>query len=83
MRVYSLVYLAQHVILLHVMDLPWVDFPFEGVLKELAADIEQEGAGRSYVHDAAHRGLVVVTGGGNAVTQDHTHQQTWGNQMKA
>lgn len=65
------------------MDLPWVDFPFEGVLKELAADIEQEGAGRSYVHDAAHRGLVVVTGGGNAVTQDHTHQQTWGNQMKA
>lgn len=67
--------LAQHVILLHVVDLPGVDLPFEGVLKELAADIEQEDAGRSHVHDAAHLGLVVVAGGGNAVAQDHAYQQ--------
>lgn len=57
------------------MDLPEVDLPFQGVLKELAADIEQQGAGRSFLQRAARGGLVVVAGGWNAVTQDHTDQQ--------
>lgn len=58
------------------MDLSGVDLPFEGVLEELAADVEQEGAGGPHVHGAAHRGLVVVAGGRDAVTQDHPYQQT-------
>ena len=70
------IYLAQHIILLHVVDLPGVDLPFEGVLKELAADVEQQGADRPLLQDAAGWGLVVVAGGWNAVTQNHTHQQT-------
>lgn len=65
------------------MNLSGVDLPFEGVLEELAADVEQECAGGSYVHGTAHRGFVMVAGGGDAVTQDHTDQQTWGNQIKS
>lgn len=57
------------------MNLPEVDLPFEGVLEELAADIEQQGAGRSFLQRAAQGRLVVVAGGRNAVTQDHTDQQ--------
>lgn len=71
-------YLSQHIILLHVVNLPGVDLPFEGVLEELAADIEQQGADGSFLQRAARGGLVVVAGGRDAVTQDHTYQQTCG-----
>lgn len=64
------------------MNLSGVDLPFQGVLEELAAGVEQEGAGGSDVHGTAHRGLVVVAGGGDAVTQDHADQQAWGKQIK-
>lgn len=68
-------YLAQHIILLHIVNLSGVDLPFEGVLKELAADIKQQGAYRSLVQRAAWGCLVVVAGGGDAVSQNHTYQQ--------
>lgn len=71
-------YLAQHVILLHIVNLSGVDLPFERVLKELAADIKQQGADRSFLQRAARGCLVVVAGGGDAVSQNHTNQQTWG-----
>lgn len=73
---YSGCYLAQHVILLHIVDLSGIDLPFEGVLKELAADIKQQGADRSFLQRAAWGSLVVVAGGRDAVPQNHTHQQT-------
>lgn len=60
------------------MNLPGVDLPFEGVLKELATDIKQQGADRSFLQRAARGRLVVVAGGRDAVTQDHTYQQTCG-----
>lgn len=69
-------YLAQHIILLHIVNLSGVDLPFEGVLKELAADIKQQGADRSFLQRAARGCLVVVAGGGDAVPQNHTDQQT-------
>ena len=71
-------YLSQHIVLLHVVNLPGVDLPFEGVLEELATDIKQQGADRSFLQRAARGGLVVVAGGWDAVTQDHTYQQTCG-----
>lgn len=75
-------YLAQHVVLLHIVNLSRVDLSFEGVLKELAADIKQQGASRPFLQRAARGGLVVVAGGRDAVSQDHTHQQTWGNHSR-
>lgn len=61
-------YLTQHIILLHVVDLFEVDLTFQGVLKELAAYIKQQGAGRSFLQRAARGCLVVVAGGWNAIT---------------
>lgn len=61
-------YLSQHIVLLHIVNLSGVDLPFEGVLKELATDIKQQGAGRSFLQRAARGGLVVVACGRNAVT---------------
>lgn len=72
-----LLHLAQHIVLLHIVDLPGVDLSFQGVLKELAADVKQQGAGGPLLQGAAQGGLVVVAGGRNAITQNHTHQQTW------
>lgn len=69
-------YLAQHIVLLHIVNLSGVDLPFEGVLIELAADIKQQGADRSFLQRAAWGCLVVVAGGGDAVPQNHTYQQT-------
>lgn len=69
-------YFAQHVVLLHIVNLAGVDLSFEGVLKELAADIKQQGAGRPFLQRAARWGFVVVAGSRDAVTQDHTYQQT-------
>lgn len=60
-------YLAQHVILLHVVNLTRVDLAFEGVLKELATDIKQQGADRPFLQGAAWWGFVVVAGGRDAV----------------
>lgn len=71
-------YLAQHVILLHIMDLSGVDLPFQGVLKEFTTDIKQQGADGPLRQLAAWRCLVVIAGGGDAVAQDHAHQQAWG-----
>lgn len=71
-------YLAQHVVLLHIVDLSGVDLPFEGVLKEFTADIKQQGADGPLRQHAARRRLVVIAGGGDAVAQDHAHQQAWG-----
>lgn len=68
-------YLAQHVILLHVVDLSGVDLPFQGVLKEFAADIKQQGADGPLCQLAARRCLVVIACGGDAVAQDYAHQQ--------
>lgn len=34
-------HLAQHVVLLHIVNVAGVDLPFERVLEELAADVEQ------------------------------------------
>lgn len=68
-------YLAQHVVLLHIVDLSGVDLPFEGVLKEFTADIKQQGADGPLRQHAARRRLVVIAGGGDAITQDHAHQQ--------
>lgn len=58
------------------MNLSGVDLPFEGVLKELATDIKQQGADGSFVQRAARGRLVVVAGGRDAVPQNHTYQQT-------
>lgn len=69
-------YLAQHVVLLHVVDLPGVDLPLQRVLEELAADVEQHGADGPFLQRAARRRLVVVAGGRDAVPQDDAHQQT-------
>lgn len=69
-------YLAQHVILLHVVNLSRVDLSLEGVLEELPADVQQQRAGRSFLQRAARGGLVVVAGGGDAVPQNDPHQQT-------
>lgn len=71
-------YLAQHVILLHIVDLSGVDLPFQGVLKEFTADIKQQGADGPLSQHAARRCLVVIAGGGDAIAQDHAHQQAWG-----
>lgn len=72
------VYFAQHVVLLHVVDLSGVYLSLQRVLKELPADVQQDGADRPLLQWAAGGGLVVVAGGRDAVPQDHPHQQTWG-----
>lgn len=60
-------YLAEHVVLLHIVNLPRVDLAFERVLEELAADVEQQRADRPLPQRAARRRLVVVAGGRDAV----------------
>lgn len=68
-------YLAQHIILLHIVNLSGVDFSFESVLKELSTDIKQQGADRPLLQRAARGSLVVVAGGRDAIPQNHTYQQ--------
>lgn len=60
-------YLAQHIILLHIVNLSGVDFSFESVLKELSTDIKQQGADRPLVQRAARGCLVVVASGRDAI----------------
>lgn len=68
-------HLAQHVILLHVVDLPRAYFPFERVLKELPADVDQQGCEGPVLRAA--EGLVVAAGGGSPVSQDHPNYESW------
>jgi len=63
-------HLPQHVVLLHVVDLPRADFPFERIFKELPADVDQQGCERPVLLRAAER-LVMAAGGGGPVSQDH------------
>ena len=57
------------------MDLVRVDLALERVLEELAADVKQQRADGPLLQGAAGGRLVVVAGGGDAVAQDHPHQQ--------
>lgn len=69
-------HLAEHVVLLYVVDLSGVDLPLQRVLEELAADVEQQRADWPLLQRAAGRSLMVVTGRRDPVAQDYAHQQT-------
>lgn len=69
-------HLAQHVILLHVVDLPRAYFPFERILKELPADVNQQGCKRPVLLRAAER-LVMATGRGSPISQDDPNYESW------
>lgn len=58
------------------MDLPRADFPFERVLEELAADVDQQGGEGPVLLRAAER-LVMATRGGGPVPQDHPNYESW------
>lgn len=73
----SLPYLSQHLIILDIVELLGADFPLQGVLVELPADVHQQ-RGRTGLHLAAQRHVVHVAGDVDAVAQHHTDQDTWG-----
>lgn len=69
-------HLSQHVILLHVMDLPGAYFPFERILEELPADVDQQGCEQPVLLRAADR-LVTAAGRGSPISQDHPNYESW------
>lgn len=69
-------HLSQHVILLHVVDLPGAYFPFERILEELAADVDQQGGEGPVLLGAAER-FVMATRGRSPISQDHPNYESW------
>lgn len=74
---HRLPYLSQHLIILDVIELLGADFPLQGVLVVLSADIHQQRGGTG-LHLAAQRHVVDIAGDMNAVAQDHADQDPWG-----
>lgn len=70
-------YLPQHLIVLDVIELLGADFPLQGVLVELPADVHQQRGGTG-LHLAAQRHVVDIAGDVDAVAQDHADQDPWG-----
>lgn len=63
-------YLAQHLIILHVVHTVGADLPLQSILVESATDVDQEGGGAG-VNDAAQGGRVNIARNVNTVSQDH------------
>lgn len=74
-------HLSQHVILLHVVDLPRAYLPFERIFEELPADVDQQGCKRPVLLRAAE-GFIVATGRGSPVPQDHPNDESWKKRVK-
>lgn len=68
-------YLPQHLIILDVIEFLGTDFPLQGVLVVLSADVHQQCGGTG-LHLAAQRHVVDVAGDVDAVAQDHADQDT-------
>lgn len=68
-------YLPQHLIILDVIEFLGTDFPLQGVLVVLSADVHQQ-RGRTGLHLAAQRHVVDVAGNVDAIAQDHADQDT-------
>lgn len=58
------------------MDLPGAYFPFERVLEELPADVDQQGCEQPVLLRAADR-LVTAAGRGSPIPQDHPNYESW------
>lgn len=65
-------YLAQHLIILHVIHAIGTDLSFQSVLVEFATDIDQECGGAG-VDVAGQINIVYIPRDMNAITQDHTN----------
>lgn len=74
-------YLPQHLIVLDIVELVGADFSLQSVLIELPTDVHQQ-CGRAGLHLAAQSHVVDITGDMDAVAQDHTNQDTWGEMHK-
>lgn len=74
-------HLSQHVILLHVVDLPRAYFTFECVFKELPTDVDQQGCEWPVLLRAA-QGFITAAGRGSAVSQDYPNNQSWKKRIK-
>lgn len=74
---HRLPYLPQHLIVLDVVELLGADFPLQGVLVVLSADVHQQRGGTG-LHLAALRHVVDIAGDVDAIAQDHADQDPWG-----
>jgi len=74
-------HLPQHFIVLDIVELLGADFPLQSILIELPADVHQQ-RGRAGLHLAAQSHIVDITGDVDAVAQDHTNQDAWGEMHK-
>lgn len=63
------------------MTLAPADFPFQSVLVESPADVDQQ-SGRTGVDGAAEDQVAHALGHVDAKPQDHTHQQAFGNRSQ-
>ncbi len=71
-----ILYLAEHLVVLNVIDFTATDLSFQRVLIELTTDIHQQ-CGWTGIDITAQRNIVHVTGNMNSITQDNTHKQPW------
>lgn len=67
-------YLAEHLVVLYVIDFIGTDLSLQCVLIEFTADIHQQ-RGRTGVDITAQCNIAHVTGNMDAIAQDNTHKQ--------
>lgn len=73
----DVLYLSQHLIILHIVHLVGTDLSFQCVLVEFATDVDQQ-RGRTGINVAAHRDVANVPRNMDAISQDHSNEYTWG-----
>lgn len=66
-------YLAQHLIVLHILHLVGTDLPFQTVLIEFVADVDEQ-SGRAGIEVAAQCDVVNIPRNTDAIAQDHTDE---------
>lgn len=74
-------HLSQHVILLHVVNLPRTYFTFECIFEELPTDVDQQGCEWPVLLRAAQR-FITAAGRRSAVSQDYPNNQACKKRIK-
>lgn len=69
-------HLAQHLVVLHVIQLVGIDLPLQCVLVKLAADVDEQCGGAG-VDRAAQGDVTHVARNVDGVAQDHANQKPW------